>query len=389
MTAGQPLRCAELFRRLIGFDTTSRNSNLEFIEFVRDYLAGHGIEARLVHDESGAKANLYATIGPADKPGIALSGHTDVVPVDGQAWSRDPFDLTEADDRLYGRGACDMKGFIAVALAFVPEFASAPLVTPVHLSFSYDEEIGCIGVRRLLADLEGLAVRPAACIVGEPTGMQVVRGHKGKLALACRVRGRACHSSLIDRGANAIEAAAEAVAFLSGLARRYRDEGPFDDDFDPPYSSLQTGRIEGGVAVNIVPEACRFEVELRNLPGDDPDDVMSALRTFAEETVLPELRERAPEAEFEIDILSRYPGLTIDENAEIVRLAKSLAGANDTAMVSFGSEAGLFQQAGIPAVLCGPGHIDQAHKPDEYVAIEQLARCEAFMARLVERLRVE
>ncbi len=388
MTAGQPLRCAELFRRLIRFDTTSRNSNLELIEFVRDYLAGHGIEARLVHDESGTKANLYATIGPADKPGVALSGHTDVVPVDGQAWSRDPFALTEADDRLYGRGACDMKGFIAVALAFVPDFANAPLATPIHLSLSYDEEIGCIGVRRLLADLEGLAVRPAACIVGEPTGMQVVRGHKGKLALTCRVRGRACHSSLVHQGANAVEAAAEAVAFLSGLARRYRDEGPFDVDFDPPYSSLQTGRIEGGVAVNIVPEACCFEIELRNLPGDDPDDVIAALSAFAEETLLPELRERAPEAAFEIDVLSRYPGLAIDESAEIVRLAKSLAGANDTAMVSFGSEAGLFQQAGIPAVLCGPGQIEQAHKPDEYVAIEQMARCEAFMARLVERVRL-
>jgi acetylornithine deacetylase len=388
MTPLQPLRCTELFQRLVGFDTTSRNSNLELIEFVRDYLAGHGIEARLVHDESGAKANLYATIGPADKPGIALSGHTDVVPVDGQAWSRDPFALAESDGRLYGRGACDMKGFIAVALAFVPEFAAAPLATPVHLSFSYDEEIGCIGVRRLLADLDGLAVRPAACIVGEPTGMQVVRGHKGKLALTCQVRGRACHSSLVHQGANAVEAAAEAIAFLSGLARRYRDEGPFDPEFDPPYSSLQTGRIEGGVAVNIVPEACRFEVELRNLPGDDPDNVIAALSAFAEETLLPELRERAPEAAFEIDVLSRYPGLAIDENAEIVRLAKSLTGANDTAMVSFGSEAGLFQQAGIPAVLCGPGHIDQAHKPDEYVAIEQMARCEAFMARLVERARL-
>jgi len=387
MTTSQPLRCAGLFRRLVGFDTTSRNSNLELIEFVRDYLAGHDIEARLVHDESGRKANLYATIGPADKPGIALSGHTDVVPVDGQSWSREPFDLSEADGRLYGRGACDMKGFIAVALAFVPEFAGAPLDTPIHLSFSYDEEVGCIGVRRLLADLEGLAVRPAACIVGEPTGMRVVRGHKGKLALTCRVRGRACHSSLIHQGANAVETAAEAVTFLKRLAQRTRDEGPYDSDFDPPYSSLQTGRIEGGIAVNIVPEACCFDVELRNLPGDNPNRMLDALRAFADETLLPELRERAPEATFEIEILSRYPGLATDEDAEIVRLAKSLAGANNTAMVSFGSEAGLFQQAGIPAVLCGPGHIEQAHKPDEFVAFEQMARCEAFMARLVKRVR--
>lgn len=377
----------DIFRRLVGFNTTSRNSNLRLIHYVQDYLGEFGIEVHLVHDETGAKANLYATIGPADRPGIALSGHTDVVPVDGQAWNTDPFSLVEADSKLYGRGSCDMKGFIAVALAFVPEFLARPLQTPIHLSLSYDEEVGCIGVRRLIADLERMPVRPAACIVGEPTGMTVVRGHKGKFAMRCHVQGLACHSSLVHHGVNAVEAAAQAITHLKGIARRMSDEGPFDEAFDPPHSTVQTGRIEGGVSVNIVPKDCRFEIELRHLPDDDPDCVISELQAFVDETIVPDMRKRAPDAGFTWEALSRYPGLAMEEDAEIVRLAKALAGVNDTGKVSFGSEAGLFQVAGIPAVLCGPGSIAQAHKHNEYVTVEQMDRCEVFMSRLVEQVR--
>jgi len=376
----------EMVTRLVGFDTTSRNSNLALIEFVRDYLDTHKVASELVFAEDGGKANLYATIGPQDQSGIMLSGHTDVVPIDDQNWHTEPFKLVEKDARLYGRGTCDMKSFIAVVLTQVPELMRRRLREPIHLSFSYDEEVGCIGVRRLIGVLANRPNRPRLCIVGEPTSMQVGVGHKGKHTLRCHVHGYEAHSSQIHLGVNAIEAAAELVARLKEMARRKRDQGPFDSDFDPPYSSIHTGTIHGGTALNIVPKDCEFDFEVRPLPGDDVAALVAELRDFAANRVLPEMRAVRPETAIVIEELSSAPGLNTAVDAEVTQLAAALSGENTTTKVSFGTEGGLFQAAGIPTVICGPGSIDQAHKPDEYIDLDQVARCEAFLGRLIDRL---
>jgi acetylornithine deacetylase len=376
----------DMIRRLVGFDTTSRNSNLALIEFVRDYLDGNKVASELVFAEDGKKANLYATIGPQDQGGIMLSGHTDVVPIDDQDWHSDPFQLLEKDDRLYGRGSADMKSFIAVVLVLVPELVQRRLRTPIHLSFSYDEEVGCIGVRRLIGVLANRPNRPRLAIVGEPTEMQVGIGHKGKHTLRCHVHGFEAHSSQVHLGVNAIEAAAELVACLKEMARRKRDHGPFDPDFDPPYSSIHTGLMHGGTALNIVPKDCEFDFEIRPLPGDDVAALIAELRDFAATRVLPEMRAVRADTNIVIEELSSAPGLNTPADAEVTQLAAALSGANETMKVSFGTEGGLFQAAGIPAVICGPGSIDQAHKPDEFIALEQIARCEGFLRRLIDRI---
>lgn len=376
----------DLIRKLVAFDTTSRNSNLELIRFVQDYLKTHGIEAKLVFDESGKKANLFATIGPADRPGLLLSGHTDVVPVDGQKWTSDPFAVTEKDGRLYGRGTCDMKSFVATALALAPDFQRAKLTSPVHFSFSYDEEVGCVGVRRLIAELDRLKLRPNACVVGEPTSMKVVRAHKGKISYRCHVRGFECHSSLAPHGVNAVEYGAEVVTHIRRLERRFAAEGPFDAAFDVPHTTAHTGLMQGGTALNIVPKECRFDFEFRYLPGQDPSALVAEVKRFAETELEPEMKCVHADAGFSWEEISGFPGLTIDEDAEISQMAKSAAGDNAAAgKVAFGTEAGLFNAAGIPTIVCGPGNIEQAHKPDEFVALEQIALCEAFLRRLVER----
>ncbi len=371
-----------MLQRLVGFDTTSRDSNLALIHWVRDYFAGHGIAATLVHDETGLKANLFASIGALDRPGIVLSGHTDVVPVDGQDWTTDPFELTEREGRLYGRGACDMKGFLAVALALVPELKKAELSMPLQFALSYDEEVGCIGVRRLLAELERLGVKPRGCIVGEPTHMEVVRAHKGKLSYRCHVRGLECHSSIAPRGVNAIQFAAEAIGFLGGLGRRFAANGPFDIEYDIPYTTVHVGIIHGGTALNIVPKDCAFDFEFRHLPADNPAQLLRQVQAFAERELLPRMRAIDPDTGFRWEPLSSFPGADTADSAEIIALAKHAAGRNASGKVAFGCEAGLFDAAGIPTVICGPGHIDQAHKPNEFVALEQLARCEEFLRRV-------
>ena len=376
----------ELIERLVAFDTTSRNSNLEIIAFIRDYLADLGVESELVHDETGTKANLYATLGPADRPGYALSGHTDVVPVDGQPWSSEPFQVLNRDGRLYGRGTSDMKSFIATCLSLAPEFLARPIQTPLHFAFSYDEEVGCIGVRGLLERLAAREVKPMGCIVGEPTEMKVVRAHKGKLSYRCHVHGREAHSSLIDQGVNAVEAAAEAIAYLKSMQRRFRDNGPFDDELSPPYTSVHTGVVHGGTALNIVPLACQFDFEFRHLPEDDPHALFAELETYIRSALLPEMHAVDPHTGFRFEPLSHIAGLSIDENSELVQLVKALTGANSTGKVAFGTEAGLFQEiAGIPTLVCGPGSIEQAHKPDEWIALEQIAQCEGFLRRLFAR----
>ncbi|HZK91846.1 MAG TPA: acetylornithine deacetylase [Stellaceae bacterium] len=376
----------EMAKRLVAFDTTSRNSNLALIEFVRDYLDGYGVRSELVFDASGAKANLYATVGHQDQGGIMLSGHTDVVPIDDQDWHTDPFALVEKDDRLYGRGSSDMKSFIATLLSLVPDLVRRKLREPIHLSFSYDEEIGCIGVRRLIDVLAGRPNKPRLCIVGEPTEMQVGVGHKGKHTLRCHVHGHEAHSSLTHQGVNAIEAAAEMVAKLKEIARRKRDHGPFDPDFAPPYSSIHTGLIHGGTALNIVPRDCTFDFEIRPLPGDDVAAVIAELRAFADTSLLPEMRAVRAETGIVIEELSAAPGLNTPTDHEATQLAAALSGSNGTIKVAFGTEGGLFSAAGIPTVICGPGSIDQAHKPDEFIALDQIARCEAFLQRLIDRV---
>ncbi len=379
-----------MIRKLVGFDTTSRESNLALIGFVRDTLAGLGAESRLVHDESGRKANLYATLGPPGKPGIMLSGHTDVVPVDGQDWASDPFDLVEKDGRLYGRGAADMKSFIAVALALAPEFARRGLETPIHFALSYDEEVGCIGVRRLIDALNEMPVRPAMCIVGEPTEMKVVVAHKGKKSVRVAVRGLECHSSLAPAGVNAVQYAAELIAFITGLARRCAEEGPFDGEFDVPHTTLHVGTIEGGTALNIVPKDCRFEFEIRHLPDDDPEALFGEIRRHAEETLEPRMHAVSRECGFAWREMSAFPGLDTRAEAPVVNFAKGLAERNDHGKVAFGAEAGLIsRRADIPTVICGPGSVAQAHKPNEFVTLEQIARCEAFMRRLMDRVCIE
>jgi acetylornithine deacetylase len=375
-----------MIERLVAFDTVSRNSNMALIAFVQDCLADLGVESHLTFDESGAKANLFATLGPEDKSGIVLSGHTDVVPVDGKAWRTDPFALVESEGRLFGRGTADMKSFIAVALALAPEMLRRRLEQPVHLALSYDEEVGCVGVRRLLAGLKRLAVKPAACIVGEPTGMTVVTGHKGKTSVRCRVRGRECHSALAPSGVNAIEMAAELVTWLRRTANRFRSDGPLDPAFDPPFTTVLTGVMQGGTALNIVPGGCAFEFEIRNLPAHDPAPMLDELKAFAEGELLPEMRAVSREAGFEWDEISSFPGLDLPGDAEVTELAKSLTGADQTFKVSFGTEAGLYHGAGIPAVVCGPGSIAQAHTADEFITLEQVARCEDFIGRLIDRM---
>lgn len=376
-------RTLELVERLVGFDTTSRNSNLELIEFIRGYLDELGIASELVHGADGTKANLYATLGPTDRPGYALSGHTDVVPVDGQPWASDPFQLVNRDQRLYGRGTSDMKSFIAACLALAPEFLARDIETPLHFAFSYDEEVGCIGVRGLLERLASREIKPKGCIVGEPTEMKVVRAHKGKLSYRCHVHGREAHSSLIDQGVNAVEAAAEAIAYLKSMQRRFRDNGPFDGELSPPYTTVHTGVVHGGTALNIVPLACHFDFEFRHLPEDDPAALLAELERHIDTTLLPEMHAVDPQTGFRFEALSRIAGLSIDEDSELVQLVKALTGANSTGKVAFGTEAGLFQEmAGIPTLVCGPGSIEQAHKPDEWIALEQIAQCEGFLRRL-------
>jgi acetylornithine deacetylase len=376
----------DMIRTLVGFPTVSRDSNLDLIHFVRDYLEPHGADIRLTYDDEKRKANLFATLGPRGVPGIALSGHTDVVPTEGQSWDTDPFSLTEKEGRLYGRGTSDMKSFIAVALALVPEFARRGVESRLHLALSYDEEVGCIGVGRLIADLQRAGVRPNACIVGEPTMMRPVIAHKGKKGYRCTVRGLAGHSAYAPLGVNAVEYAAEAITYLKGMARRRRDEGPYDRGFDVAYTTVHTGVIRGGTALNIVPHECVFDFEFRHLPGDDPERMLREFKHYVRTRLEPDMCAVHGNAGFVIEPLSAIPVLDTGPESEVVGLAQELSGHAEIGKVSFGTEGSQFQRAGIPTVVCGPGSIEQAHKPNEYVALEQVAQCETFIRRLMDRM---
>ncbi len=373
------MESADILERLVAFPTVSRDSNLGLIGFARDMLADLGVASRLYVDAEGRKANLYASIGPEDRGGVLLSGHTDVVPVDGQNWSRDPFRLAEHEGRLFARGSADMKGFIACALRAAALASRRRLTVPLQLAFSYDEEVGCLGVHSLLADMAGWPHRPQFCIVGEPTLLRLATGHKGKTALKATCHGRAAHSAYPSQGINAIHLACDLVARVRERQAAIAAHGPFDAGYSMPYTTLHVGVIHGGTVLNIVPSRCELELEIRNLPADDPDAIVAAMRADAAAI--------AGDGRIEIEIGNAYPALDTPPDAEVVRLVAALTGIEERIKVGFGTEGGLFSGVlGIPTVVCGPGSIDQAHKPDEFIACDELRRCDAMLDALLERL---
>ncbi len=386
-TAVPSAEARSLVERLIAFSTVSRDSNLGLIEWARDYLSRLGAAVRLTHDASGKKANLFATLGDSDKPGLILSGHTDVVPVDGQSWDTDPFLAVEHDGKLYARGSADMKGFIGVALAQAPRFVDAlnagRLQAPLHYALSYDEEVGCIGVRGLIRDLEENGIRPAGCVVGEPTSMQPIIAHKGMNRFRCTVRGREAHSSYVTHGVNAIEYAARLVVYIRQIADRLAQFEKRDCGFTVPYTTLSTGLIRGGIASNVVPKECEFQFDMRTLPQASADALYQEIQAYAQ-ILAREMRAIDNQAGIDLEWISQTIGLAAAESDAIVRWAMQLSRNNQVGKVSYGTEAGLFQQMGVPAVILGPGDIAQAHRPNEFVALEQLAQCEAFMSRILE-----
>ncbi len=374
----------DMLDRLIGFDTVSSKSNLELIAFVESYLAGLGIASRRTTSPDGEKANLFATIGPHEPGGVVLSGHTDVVPVKGQPWTSNPFALTRRDSRLYGRGTADMKTFIAVCLALAPRAVRSHLRKPLHFAFSFDEETGCLGVGHLIEDVSRNLPMPAAVIVGEPSDMKLVNAHKGGYGFRTTVVGKEAHSSQLHRAGHAIYAAIDLVQFVRRIAEEKRRTAPPDSPFEPPYSTLSVGTIDGGTALNIVPRQCVFDWEMRPLPGDDAEEVLDRFNRYAETVVLPRLRENAPEATIVTEVEAQVPPLEPEAESPAEALVRLLTGANRAQVVSYCTEGGLFQRAGMSTVICGPGSIDQAHKPDEFIEIAQIAACEEFLRRLIE-----
>ncbi|MCP4329856.1 MAG: acetylornithine deacetylase [Alphaproteobacteria bacterium] len=372
----------DLIERLVGFDTTSSKSNLALIDEVADYLRDHGARVHVLASDDRTKANLFASVGPDVAGGICFSGHTDVVPVDGQPWDSDPFEVVEHDGRLYGRGTADMKSFIAVGLALVPEMTGRQLSAPIHFALSYDEETGCHGAPHIIAAFDDALPRPDLVIVGEPTEMKVVNANKGIVVVTTVVTGLEAHSSLTDRGVNAIFQGGHLLRYLEDQALEFRTHR--DADFDPPYSTLSVGTIAGGTAVNIIPRQCTIQWEFRPLPEVDIAAVVAAYDDFATETVLPEMRAVHPEATIETTLVVSVPGLAPDPDSAAEALVRRLTGANRSHTVSFAAEAGLFQAAGIPTVICGPGAIGQAHQPNEFIALDQIAKCEDFMRRVID-----
>jgi acetylornithine deacetylase len=364
-----------MIERLIAFNTVSRDSNLGLIEWVRDYLQGLGAKTRLTHDASAKKANLFATLGDSKKPGLILSGDTD------------PFAATERDGRLYARGSADMKGFIGIILAQAPKFVGAlndkRLDAPLHYALSYDEEVGCLGVRGLIADLEEQGIRPAGCVVGEPTSMQPIIAHKGTHRFRCAVHGREAHSSYVTHGVNAIEYAARLVVFIRQLADRLAQLEQRDYGFTVPYSTLSTGLIQGGIAANVVPKDCVFQFDMRTLPQAKPDALYQEIQRYAE-VLAAEMRGIDASAGIDLQWVSQTVGLAAAESDAIVQWAMQLSKNPTVGKVSYGTEAGLFQKMGVPTVICGPGDIAEAHRPNEFVALDQLAQCESFMDRILE-----
>ena len=375
----------EMLARLVGFDTESHRSNLALIEFVEDYLSSHGVESTRVYDDTGEKAALYAQIGPAEPGGVILSGHTDVVPVEGQAWSSDPYTLREEGGRLFGRGTADMKGFLAICLAAVPRMQSAGLSRPIQLALSYDEETGCLGAPRMIAAMREALPTAAAAIIGEPTSMKLVTGHKAVVRFDTELRGHEVHSSLLPYGVSAVMEAAELVQWMAQRNEENRGRAAADCPFDPPFTTLHVGTIQGGSAQNITARDCRFPGEIRAVPGESLDDWIAAYRAQAE-AVQARMQAVHSDTWVKVTLTTSVPGCRAEEGGAAEALLRKLTGDNDNAVVSYGTEAGQFQEAGYSAAVCGPGSIEQAHQPDEYITLEQLAAGEAFIDRLIGHL---
>ncbi|MEQ1955575.1 acetylornithine deacetylase [Mesorhizobium sp. CN2-181] len=379
--------CIAAIGDLIGFPTVSRDPNRELLFHVEAFLGRHGIGCDIIWNHDRTKGNLWATIGPVDVPGVILSGHSDVVPVDGQHWTSDPFRLREADGRVYGRGSCDMKGFIGIVLAAVPHLVRRELKVPIHIAISYDEEVGCTGVTSLIDRIAVMPVRPALCIVGEPTSMQVVVGHKGGGMFRAVVSGRSTHSSLAPSAVNAIEYAAELIAYIKSLSKGHAHSGPHDHLYDVSHSTLSVTTISGGTALNIIPNHCEIGFDIRSLPEVDARALIADIRRHARTEILPRMRAVAPEASISVEPIVEFVGLSTDIEHPAVTFVKQLAGRNDHAKVAYGTEAGLFSnRAGVVSVVCGPGSIEQAHKPDEYLALSEIDRCRTFIGRLARQL---
>jgi len=371
----------EWLSRLIAFDTTSRNSNLPLIKSVQDELVKQGVDCRITLSQDKQKANLLATIPAANGDltgGVVLSGHTDVVPVDGQQWDTDPFVATQKEGRVYGRGTCDMKGFVAVMLGLVPTLLKTKLTQPVRLAFSYDEEVGCKGVPALIEDLQQQGFKPNVCIVGEPTNMRPVIAHKGIQLFSCRLQGRAAHSSLTPMGCNAIEYAARLINHIRGMAERMRQQGPFDTAFDVPFTTISVNKIQGGIARNIIPESCEFTFEFRHLPEVQPQLLIDDIMGYIQNELLPAMQSEFPTASIEMEKIGAAPSFESLDEAVVSHWT-----LEDKQKVSYATEAGFFQRAGIPTFVCGPGSIEQAHRPNEFVTLQQLTACEAFLKKVL------
>ena len=372
----------QIFDRLVGFPTVSRDGNIDLIRYVADLLTAAGIDPQLFPHENGDRASLFASVGPSGPGGIALSGHTDVVPVDGQAWTSDPFRLSERDGRFYGRGTADMKGFVACAVEALIAARDKPLSRPLHLALSYDEEIGCVGVRPMLAELAKSGIRPDWVLVGEPTGMQVATGHKGKTNIRATCCGHAAHSALAPTGLNAIHLAADFLADIRALQAEIMQTGRHDPDYDVPYTTLHAGVIKGGAALNIVPDTCEMLFEIRNIAEDEPKAIMDRLFERAE-AISAVARQRFVDCGIHLEIFNEYPGLASDPDGSVAREALALSGQSSRIKVAFGTEGGLFEKSlHSGAVVCGPGSMDQGHKPDEFVSREQMELCRAMLARI-------
>ena len=373
-----------ILQELIAFDTTSRESNLAIIEHIQSYLDNLGIDSRLTHDETGSKANLWATIGPDIAGGVVLSGHLDVVPVDGQQWSGDPFDMWQTEGKLYGRGVADMKGFIAICLAMAPALLKKKLSLPVHFAFTYDEEVGCVGVHKLIEDVVGNLPLPRVVIVGEPSSMKIIGGHKGSRSFATVVKGVPAHSSNPKLGVNSIMASARIVNFLQLLQQELEDNSNPHSPFDPPFTTIDLGLIQGGTANNIIPEYTTIQWGFRLLPEDNADQLQQRVTDYIAKEVLPTLKKQSSQTSINTEVTNTMVALIPDEKSPAVQLIKHLTGLNDSSVVSFGTEAGAFQHAGIPAVVFGPGSIEQAHQPDEFIEIDQLGQCIDFLVQLAD-----
>lgn len=375
----------DILAKLIAFPTVSKDSNTDLIDFISNYLADYGIDSTLTANDENTKFNLHAIIGPHKPGGVMLSGHTDVVPVEGQVWEVDPFRMTRHEDRLYGRGATDMKSFIACVLAIVPKAVALGLKEPIHLAFSYDEEIGCIGVRRMLKMLEIDQPRPDFCIVGEPTSMKIGIAHKGKIGMICRCHGASAHSALTAKGLNAIYLAVDMISEIRKLHSELSASG-VQPGFLVPHSTLHVGTIHGGTALNIIPNYCEFKFEIRNLEADNAEAMLNRLHGAARR-IADQYREQFDTADIQIEIFNQYPALETPNDAEIVDFVSTLLGHNDITKVDFGTEAGMINnRLSIPTVICGPGSMAQGHKADEFILRSELVRCDDFLTRLVHQL---